>query len=150
MFEHIQIRTDMKIHDICLTAYIWRYLRVILRVRYMFGVHGISKDYLFSLNCENEVFQKFDGRHKISIKSKVADMMPCHHQESSIRNQMIRIILFDHYRTEKSYEIKTWLIKNPNRNWFRIQSELKTISYKQLKQAIVPTFSSALIVELKV
>ena len=38
--------------------------------------------------------------------------MPCHHQKSSIRNQMIRITLFDHYRTEKSYHIKTWLIKN--------------------------------------
>ena len=38
-------------------------------------------------------------------------MMPCHHQKSSIRNQMIRITLFDHYRTEKSYDIKTWLIK---------------------------------------
>ena len=42
---------------------------------------------------------------------ELADMMPCHHQKSSIRNQMIRITLFDHYRTEKSYHIKTWLIK---------------------------------------
>ena len=42
---------------------------------------------------------------------ELADMMPCHHQKSSIRNQMIRITLFDHYRTEKSYDIKTWLIK---------------------------------------
>ena len=42
---------------------------------------------------------------------ELADMMPCHHHKSSIRNQMIRITLFDHYRTEKSYDIKTWLIK---------------------------------------
>ena len=42
---------------------------------------------------------------------ELADMIPCHHQKSSIRNQMIRITLFDHYRTEKSYDIKTWLIK---------------------------------------
>ena len=37
--------------------------------------------------------------------------MACRHLESSIRNQMIRITLFDHYRTENLMTLKRALLK---------------------------------------
>ena len=122
MFEHIQIRRDMISVENTSRDMISVPRPIfdgILRVRYMFYVHCIKPMVAGSpvrvragLSVSDKLWNRF-WICKLSdfIECKVADTMACRHLESSIRNQMIRITLFDHYRTENLMTLKRALLK---------------------------------------